>query len=440
VLVLPSLTNAHVDRARLLLVASAAVLAAVPLVWAITPSMLERMNLGVTLSASTIGNPVLLAIVLTAAIPAAVETRSRWWTIVLAVLLGAAFAADGERSALVLPLVATGLCLWLLPWSRRRTLVVAAVILAAGIGWALVEPGASGVRAAGAQFTTVAGEQQRVAELSANVRAVLRRPILGWGPGLAWNGFVSSATPEEMRTATRGWNDAHNLPLQMFETTGFLGGAAFLIVAALLVAGLARAPDERRWMAASAIVVGLGSLYEPLCLSVTPLFFLFAAASSPEPAPERAVERARPRGARVAVIAALGLGLAVATLALASSVLEQWGRTHYAEWSLRTSLALQPWRLSASEKLATELALDGRAGDRAAAADARSTIAAAVERHPWDPNVRLVASEVERLLRDFPAARAWLERQGDRFPSDDLSGGGGGKCPARVRDACLGTP
>jgi hypothetical protein len=35
-----------------------------------------------------------------------------------------------------------------------------------------------------------------------------------------------------------------------------------------------------------------------------------------------------------------------------------------AEWSLRTSLALQPWRLSASEKLATELALDGRAGDR----------------------------------------------------------------------------
>lgn len=149
VLVLPSLTNAHVDRARLLLVASAAVLAAVPLVWAVTHSMLERMNLGVTLSASTIGNPVLLAIVLTAAIPAAVETRSRWWTIVLAVLLGAAFAADGERSALVLPLVATGLCLWLLPWSRRRTLVVAAVILAAGIGWALVEPGASGVRAAG---------------------------------------------------------------------------------------------------------------------------------------------------------------------------------------------------------------------------------------------------------------------------------------------------
>jgi hypothetical protein len=157
---------------------------------------------------------------------------------------------------------------------------------------------------------------------------------------------------------------SHNLPLQMFETTGLLGGVAFLAVAAHLVAGLAHAPDERRWMVASAAVVGLGSLYEPLCLSVTPLFFLFAAASHPEPAPERPAERARPRGARIAVVAALGLALAVATLAL-----------------------------------------DGRAGDAAAAAEARSTIAGAVELHPWDPNVRLVASDVERLLRDFPAAR-----------------------------------
>jgi hypothetical protein len=420
-MIAPSLSDAHVDRARSLVVASTSVLAAVALLWAVAPSVFEDIHLDLDLSGSTIGNPVLLAIVLAAGIPAVVATGSSRWAIVVPALLGGAFAANGERSALVLPIVAIVLCLWLLPWSRRRTVAVAAVVLAAGIVWALVRPSASGVRSAGTQFTTVAGEEQRVAELAANARAFLRRPFLGWGPGLAWNGFVSSASAEEMRTATRGWNDAHNLPLQMFETTGLLGGGAFVFVAWLLVSGLARAPDERRWIAASAAVVGLGALYEPLCLSVTPLFFLFAAASYPEPPPELSAARTHRRAVRPAVVAVLGAGVVVATLALAASALEQWGRTHYAEWSLRASLAVEPWRLSADEELATELALDGRAGDAAAAAEARSRISAAVGRHPWDPNVRLVASDVERLLKDFAAAEAWLARQAERFPNDDLS-------------------
>jgi hypothetical protein len=120
----------------------------------------------------------------------------------------------------------------------------------------------------------------------------------------------------------------------------------------------------------------------------------------------------------VAVLTACTL---VALVVLAASSLEEWGRTHYAEWSLRTALAIQPGRLSAQERLALELAIDGRGGDRRAAAEARSTIEGAVEQHPWDPNVRLVASDVERLLKDDAGARRWLDLQRARFPNDDLS-------------------
>jgi O-antigen ligase len=417
VLVAPSLTDAQTDRARTLLVASAAVLAAIPLLWGTARSLFDLANLDTTFWGSTIGNPVLLAIFLAAAIPAVVAHASTRTAVAVAVVLGAAFAANGERSALILPVVAVYLSLWLMPSRRRRALVVVAVLLASGVAWTVLRPEASGLRATEAQFTTVAGERARVEALTANVRAFTHRPVLGWGPGLAWNGFVSSASGEELRIATRGWRDVHNLPLQMFVTTGVVGGVAFLFLAALLGIGVARAPLERRWLAASAIVLFLGSLYEPTCLSLTPLLFLFAAAAYPEP-PAQPVAR---RWLRPAGTAILVTGTLVAAVALTASALEQWGRTHFAEWSIRAAVAIQPGRLSAQERLAIELALDGRAGDEAAAAEARSVIAHAVEQHPWDPNVRLVASDVERLLKDFDASEAWIVRHHEVFPNDDLS-------------------
>ncbi|MGH2528668.1 MAG: hypothetical protein ACRDH0_04910 [Actinomycetota bacterium] len=54
--------------------------------------------------------------------------------------------------------------------------------------------------------------------------------------------------------------------------------------------------------------------------------------------------------------AALAAMLLVSCLALGASALEQWGRTHCGEWSLRASLRLQPWRLSATEFLSRNLA------------------------------------------------------------------------------------
>jgi O-antigen ligase/polysaccharide polymerase Wzy-like membrane protein len=418
-LVAPSLRDADVERLQVLHLGVAAGVAVLPLLWGAARSAFEAARIEVTFNGSTIGNPVLLAIFLAAAIPAIVVARSTRVALAVAAVVGAALAVNGERSALLMPVVALLLCLWLLPSMRRRTLLVAVVVLAGGVLWTAVRPSASGIGATESQFTTVAGERQRVAAAAAHVRAFARRPILGWGPGLTWNGFVAAATAKEIAVATRGWNDAHDIVLQMFGSTGILGGGAFLWLGALLLVGLRRAPPSRRWVAIAALVLALGALYEPLTVSLTPLLFLFAAAAYPEPAGD--VTPAVPRGLRGAAIAVLAAATVLGAVALTASALEQWGRTHFAEWSLRASLTLQPWRLSAQERLATELALDGRAGDEAAAAKARSTIAHAVDQHPWDPNVRLVASDVERLLKNPEASSAWLAEQHERFPNDDLS-------------------
>lgn len=411
------LGDLDVERMRTLLLGSAAGVAGVAVAWRLWPSAFQAAGLDVSFLGSTIGNPVFVAIFLACALPALIRARTSAGSTAAAILFGFAIAANGERSALALPIAATLLCLWLLPRERRRTLLVAGLLALSATAWAVLEPGGSGLGATEAQFETMHGEAERAAAFSANARAFLHRPVLGWGPGLTWGGFVRWATPSELETAGRGWKDAHDLPLEMFVSTGVLGGLAFSVLAALLVIGLARAPADRRGLAVSAIVLGLGSLYEPLNLSTTPLLFLFAAAAYPEPVSHGA----GPRAVRVVAIGVLAAATVLAGLALGASALEQWGRTHFAEWSIRTSLALQPGRLSAQERLAIELALDGRASDVSAAAEARATIQDAVEQHPWDPNVRLTASDVERLLKDFDASAAWLDRQAERFPNEDLS-------------------
>jgi len=143
------------------------------------------------------------------------------------------------------------------------------------------------------------------------------------------------------------------------------------------------------------------------------------------PAPERTLVPGKAGRAsacgRVGVGAALAAMLLVSCLALGASALEQWGRSHYGEWSLRASLRLQPWRLSATELLARNLSVDGYLGDEAAAAEARSVIGAAVRQHPWNPHVRLSALDVELLLRNLPGAQGWVRRHLERFPSDPVT-------------------
>ena len=218
-------------------------------------------------------------------------------------------------------------------------------------------------------------------------------------------------------------------------TTGLAGTAAFVWLVLRIAPRMARPPSGAGWAAGAVLTLAVFHFYEPLSLTVTPLMFLLAGvsarapdrATAPQPAaaPERTLgpERAgRPSAfGRVGVGAALAGMLLISCLALGSSALEQWGRTHYGEWSLRASLRLQPWRLSATELLARNLSVDGYLGDEAAAAEARSVIGAAVRQHPWNPHVRLSALDVELLLPNLPGAQGWVRRHLERFPSDPVT-------------------
>jgi hypothetical protein len=79
---------------------------------------------------------------------------------------------------------------------------------------------------------------------------------------------------------------------------------------------------------------------------------------------------------------------------------------------------IAPWRVTALRTLAIRLAVEGRSGNVAAGAEASSLSERGVREHPWDPTVRLTASDVARLLMRPEAAVAWAERQRERFPGD----------------------
>ena len=92
----------------------------------------------------------------------------------------------------------------------------------------------------------------------------------------------------------------------------------------------------------------------------------------------------------------------------------------FSRWALERAWAIAPWRISAAEALAIDLAIDGRAGDDAAAAAARDVVDRLVEAHPLNPGVRLLAADVELLLRDLAATQAWIREQLEVFPSDSV--------------------
>jgi hypothetical protein len=277
-----------------------------------------------------------------------------------------------------------------------------------------------------AQFGTVAAEQDRIAVWGAQVRAVTDRPILGWGPGNEWSAFVTSATRGQIETATRYWADAHNLLIDVGVIAGLAGLAAFAWLLVRLVPTLARLyPRDRSWAAAAASTLAVYSLYEPLDVTLTSLMLLLAGAAavarpSSDAEPASAPGPAR-RWGRAGVLALLVAATAIAGVGLASSGLEQWGRTHFGSgWALERAWSIAPWRISAGEALALELALDGRSGDETAAAEARDLVDRLVEAHPRNPGVRLLAADVELLFENFPGTQVWIRRHLEVFPNDSI--------------------
>jgi O-antigen ligase len=427
----PSIPDGLLGRARGWLVWSAVLASAVALTEHLAPNVLDLAAARVSFVGATFGNPVLLAGFLAAAIPAALgrPEEDPWRTVAVFAALGSGFAVVGERSAFLLPPLAFLAAWWFVRPVRRRLLLATGAMTAAVLLWTLLPIASAGGhpdpgRVAG-QFGTLTAERQRFAMWQAQARALVERPLIGWGPGNEWSAFISSGTAGQISEAGRYWGDAHNLPLEVGVISGLAGLAGFAWLLIRLAPRAARPSRPRAWATASAAALAVYSLYEPMDVTLTPLMFLLAgvaagvASEEPSPAADEATPRMRP--GRIGVAAVLVALTAVAGIGLAASALEQWGRTHFgARWALESAWSLAPWRISAGEGLAIDLALDGRAGDQGAAAQARGVVDRLVKAHPSNPGIRLLAADVELLLRNFPETQAWIRRQLEAFPNDDV--------------------
>jgi hypothetical protein len=423
------------ERARRWLVAAGTVVATIGLAIRVWPDLAASLPADIELIGATLGNQIFAAAFMAAAVAAAIGRREPLTpgAVALIAFLTLGTATFGERSSIVLPVVAAAAALWRSRTGMRSALIVGAAVIAPLIVWQALEatlfPDASG---RGAAVAGVGGEEtdvQRATVWRTMARATAERPALGWGPGSARSASLAVARSDEVERAGRQWADAHDLFLETAVTSGIVGLVGLVWLAGLVLVRSLRAGPDRAWAFGAAAGLAAYSLVEPVGLVLTPLLFLFAgAATGPAtgPATERAGEEEAPRlggrfagrGLSIGVTGLLAIALVVAIQMQAAASFERWGRVYGEAWALRTALRVQPWRLSSAERLALNLALDGRAGDEDAAAEARRVIAEAVEEHPWDPDVRLWAADVETLLRDDAAAEAWVAEHLERFPGD----------------------
>lgn len=434
VAIAPSLPAPLLERARGWLVAAGIAIAVVAVTARVAPEILEPLARRVSFVGSTLGNPVRVTGFLAACIPAALAVRGRraWRGVLLFAMLGAGLAAAEERSAYLLPVVALVASAWFLrPGWRRIALAASCIAVALGL-WAfaprgIVSDGPTERYTAVGQFQTLTGERQRIALYGANARAVAERPILGWGPANAWSGYLSSGTASQIEQAGRNWADAHNLVLELAVVSGVVGLAAFGWLLVRLVPRAVRSSRSsssatRGWLLAGATTLAVYALVEPLDVILTPLLFLLAGAAAglATAATEADGSRRSPTRIGVAVVVAGVCG--VAAMNLGASSLEEWGHTHYgSDWALRAAADLAPWRLTASEVLATNLAVEGRAGDVVAEREARALVDRMVGHHPMNPGVRLLAADVELLLRNLPGTQEWIRRHLTVFPNDTVT-------------------
>ncbi len=435
----PSLPEGLLQRARRWLLWTGVIVAAVAVTSRLAPGALEPLARRVSFVGSTLGNPVHVTALLAACLPTVLaEKRWRWTGVLALAILALGFASAEERSAYLLPIVAIGASAWFLRPGWRRVASALGVVAAALAIWALAPSAAvsnepSDRFTAVGQFQTLEGERQRIAVYQADVRAFADRPLLGWGPANTWSGFLSSGTAGQIEQAGRNWADAHNLLLEIAVVSGVIGLVAFGWLLLRLAPRTLRPPPGRAWAAASAVTLVAYALVEPLDVVLTPLLFLLAGAAAgraagvaSEPTDDPS-DRARSRdgmtvAGRVSTAVVLVAATLLAAVNLGASALEEWGHSHAgSNWALRAATDLAPWRLTASEALAISLAVDGRAGDTAAATEARDVVGSVVRDHPMNPGVRLLAADVELLLRDFPATQGWIREQLETFPNDSVT-------------------
>jgi hypothetical protein len=298
------------------------------------------------------------------------------------------------------------------------------MVLATFLVWHLAEPhqpGAPPPETSIQQPGSSATDTGRFTVWRVSARAWLDRPVLGWGPGTTLAAYLHEGTPAEVDAAARGWRDAHDLFLETGVTTGVLGVLALVALLGLAAVRGLRSPPEDAWAVGAAAALAAYALVEPLNLVLTPLLFLTAGVSARSAAARltRPISERTGRALGVGVVTALlAAGLVVASLAFGAAILEEQGTRYGEPGALRTALRLQPWRSTARDQLATQLAIAWRSGDESAGREALDLVADGVRSRPWDPDARIVAARVDTLLNDPAGARAWLLDQLDRFPGD----------------------
>ncbi len=401
-------------------------IAAITWVYRLAPDALRSVSPRVDFVGATMGSQLFVATVVAAAMAAAATDRAapslrRYGQIVF---MAVAIAITDERSSLVLPFVAVGVALWrsrvtLRTWGPTIVLIAGSFAV-----WEVVQPelpGRAAPVAAVAQLSQSATDVARTTVWTASARAWSERPILGWGPNTTHTAYIWAATPHELEVATRPWGDAHDLFLETGVGTGVLGLLPLIALLATAVWRGVRCSPDRGWALGAAAAIGAYSLVEPIGVVVTPLLFLFAgiAAGPPRAAWEQTPWPSRVRGPLAALApVVLAAAVAVAALQFVGSGLQQHGRDEADLDAFRLALRIQPWRLSAQELLALQLALDGRSGNEAAASEARTLVTDAVAARPWDADVRYFGADVDTLLERNADATAFLRDQLDRFPND----------------------
>jgi len=412
-------------RARGWLMWTGLAVSIVLLVYRLAPDVLERAIRGLSFIGATLGNQLFAGALVAAAMAAAAAgERSAVRRLAVLVVMTAAVASIGERSSLVLPVVALVVTWWRARQPWRRAAVTGVVVVATFALWQLAEPhmpGAPPPEGSIQQLRSSATDTGRFIVWRVTARAWLDRPVLGWGPGTTLAAYLHEGTPAEVTSATRGWPDAHDLFLETGVTTGVVGLLALLALIGLVAVRAVRSPPEAAWAMGVAGALAAYSLVEPLNLVLTPLLFLTAGIAARTARGRAETARTPDRPGRVVgalVTAMLSVGLVLAWLEFAAAILEQQGSQYGEPGQLRTALRLEPWRSTARQELSIQLAVAGRSGDAAAGREAQSLMSDGIGARPWDPDARIAASRVDTLVNDPAGARAWLEQQLARFPGD----------------------
>ena len=419
-----SLSAKDADRVRRWLAWTGVVVAALLVTRRFLPSQLGEVG-GAGFIGATLGNELFAGAFVAAAMPGVAldDSRARRARFAMLAVMALGLGIAGERSSYLLPVVALAAAGWRGRGGARTTIVaivwVVAFTLAAGPLTSLAPDEGRTEGTGVTQFGSAGTDVGRFTVWRVVRRGFSERPLLGWGPDETKSAYIHAATPGDLETATRRWADAHNIVLEVAVTSGVVGLAAFLLLAFGTLRRAFRAPPRLGWAFGAAASLAAYHAFEPLNLVLTPLLFLLAGiAGSSLEGRDRAAAGGGIRRPRRTTGTLLAVALAVSLVLFTASALEHWGDTYGEPWAYRAALKIEPWRLSAAEDLAIRLATDGRAGDEDASAEARSVIGDAVADHPWDPDVRTRAADVELLLKDPEAARQWIQRQIDRFPAD----------------------